>query len=92
MTPTPTIHLGKIPSAIPHQRGRLTIGIDSAIAKMSSKEKAQTKKFQKGERVIPASTDKALKYYPAEDEAVAKKVCRSKFPMCQNNKWSFGNH
>lgn len=35
---------------------------------------AQTKKFQKGERVIPAATDKALKYYPAEDEQVNKKV------------------
>lgn len=40
----------------------------------SSKDGASTKKFQKGERVIPAATDKALKYYPAEDEAVAKKV------------------
>lgn len=35
---------------------------------------AQTKKFQKGERVIPSATDKALKYYPAEDEQVMKKV------------------
>ena len=35
---------------------------------------AQTKKFQKGERVIPSATDKALKYYPAEDEQVLKKV------------------
>lgn len=35
---------------------------------------AQTKKFQKGERVIPSATDKALKYYPAEDEQVNKKV------------------
>ena len=35
---------------------------------------AQTKKFQKGERVIPSASDKALKYYPAEDEQVMKKV------------------
>ena len=35
---------------------------------------AQTKKFQKGERVIPSATDKALKYYPAEDVQVNKKV------------------
>jgi hypothetical protein len=41
-------------------------------AKMSTE--AQTKKFQKGERVIPSATDKALKYYPAEDEQVMKKV------------------
>lgn len=46
----------------------------SRSLKMSSKDKAQTKKFQKGERQIPAATDKALKYYPAEDEAQPKKV------------------
>lgn len=39
-----------------------------------SEGKQQTKKFQKGERVIPAAGDKALKYYPAEDEAAPKKV------------------
>jgi hypothetical protein len=42
---------------------------------MSSQAKPQTKKFQKGERIIPTSTDKALKYYPAEDEAAPRKVC-----------------
>ena len=41
---------------------------------MSSEQQPQTKKFQKGERVIPSATDKALKYYPAEDEQVNKKV------------------
>ncbi len=41
---------------------------------MSSQEKPQTKKFQKGERTIPTASDKALKYYPAEDEAVPRKV------------------
>ena len=35
---------------------------------------AQTKKFQKGERIIPAAGDKALKYYPAEDDAQPRKV------------------
>ena len=40
----------------------------------SSSDKAQTKKFQKGERTIPAAGDKALKYYPAEDAAESKKV------------------
>jgi hypothetical protein len=44
---------------------------------MSTQEKPKTKKFQKGERIIPTSSDKALKYYPAEDEAVNKKVCIS---------------
>lgn len=35
---------------------------------------AQTKKFQKGERIIPTATDKALKVYPAEDVAQPRKV------------------
>lgn len=41
---------------------------------MASNAQGQTKKFQKGERFIPSSTDKALKYYPAEEAAVARKV------------------
>jgi len=41
---------------------------------------AQTKKFQKGERVIPSATDKALKYYPAEDEQVLKKTRKTQHP------------
>lgn len=40
-------------------------------------EQAQTKKFGKGERTIPAAADKASKYYPAEDESQPKKVCIS---------------
>ncbi|KAK3708866.1 60S ribosomal protein L6 [Vermiconidia calcicola] len=44
---------------------------------MSSEEKPQTKKFQKGERVIPTNTDKALKYYPAEDEGQPKRARKS---------------
>jgi large subunit ribosomal protein L6e len=40
----------------------------------SSQDKPQTKKFQKGERIIPTASDKALKYYPAEDEKTPKKV------------------
>ncbi len=42
-----------------------------------SDQKGQTKKFQKGERFIPNSTDKALKYYPAEDASAPKKVRRT---------------
>lgn len=38
----------------------------------------QTKKFQKGERTIPAESQRASRYYPAEDEAQAKKVRPSK--------------
>ncbi|KAG9947336.1 60S ribosomal protein L6, partial [Aureobasidium melanogenum] len=34
----------------------------------------QTKKFQQGERVIPAAAEKAPKYYQAEDDSQAKKV------------------
>merc|ERR1711868_288575 len=47
-------------------------------AKMSTE--AQTKKFQRGERVIPSATDKALKYYPAEDEQVMKKARKTQHP------------
>lgn len=39
-----------------------------------SSQAPQTKKFQKGERTITPADQKASKYYPAEDEAVAKKV------------------
>lgn len=39
-----------------------------------SSEAPQTKKFQKGERTITPASQKASKYYPAEDEAQAKKV------------------
>jgi hypothetical protein len=41
-------------------------------AKMSTE--ARTKKFQKGEAAVPSATDKALRYYLAEDEQVLKKV------------------
>jgi hypothetical protein len=38
---------------------------------------AQTRKFQIGERAIPSATDKALKYYAAENEQVLKKCCHA---------------
>lgn len=46
---------------------------------MSAKQEAtkaehKTKKFGKGERSIPHHTQKAKKFYPAEDEAKPKKV------------------
>ena len=44
-------------------------------AKTSSTDAAhKTKKFGKGERTIPHHTQKAKKYYPAEDESRPKKV------------------
>lgn len=49
---------------------------DIAISPAATMSEQKTKKFQKGERVIPSATDKALKYYPAEDVAVARKVCQ----------------
>ncbi|KXL49561.1 MAG: hypothetical protein FE78DRAFT_264331 [Acidomyces sp. 'richmondensis'] len=44
---------------------------------MSSDQQSQTKKFQKGERTIPHSSQKASKYYPADDESQPKKVCQA---------------
>ncbi|KAI7052676.1 hypothetical protein KC339_g18785, partial [Hortaea werneckii] len=41
---------------------------------------AQTKKFQKGERTIPAPSQQASKYYPAEDDAQPKKVRKTLRP------------
>jgi large subunit ribosomal protein L6e len=40
----------------------------------------QTKQFQQGERVIPAAAEKAPKYYQAEDDSQAKKVCNTLRP------------
>ncbi|KAK6443485.1 60S ribosomal protein L6 [Oleoguttula sp. CCFEE 5521] len=45
---------------------------------MSTENK--TKKFGKQERVIPSSTDKALKYYPAEDVAQPRKSRKTQHP------------
>ena len=39
-------------------------------------QKPTTKKFGKGERTVPHSSQKASKYYPAEDVSAPKKVCR----------------
>jgi hypothetical protein len=36
-----------------------------------------TKKFGKGERLVPHHSQKAKKWYPAEDESQPKKVCIS---------------
>ncbi|KAL8891484.1 MAG: hypothetical protein Q9215_001528 [Flavoplaca cf. flavocitrina] len=45
--------------------------------KGSEKPGSQTKKFGKGEREIPHHTQKAKKFYPAEDEKKPKKVRKS---------------
>ncbi|KAG8626362.1 hypothetical protein KVT40_005307 [Elsinoe batatas] len=42
-----------------------------------SSEKAQTKKFQGGERTITAPSQRAQKYYNAEEDSAAKKVRKS---------------
>lgn len=41
----------------------------------SSKNTTKTKKFGKDEREIPHHSQKAKKYYPAEEESRPKKVC-----------------
>ena len=43
-------------------------------AKSDTKQEHKTKKFGKGERSIPHSSQKAKKFYPAEDEAKPRKV------------------
>ena len=40
----------------------------------SEKPAGTKKKFQKGEREVPHHTQKAKKFYPAEDESKPKKV------------------
>ncbi|KAI4245437.1 MAG: hypothetical protein L6R40_002497 [Gallowayella cf. fulva] len=45
--------------------------------KGSEKPASQTKKFGKGEREVPHHTQKAKKFYPAEDESKPKKVRKS---------------
>ncbi|KAL9109361.1 MAG: hypothetical protein Q9227_005991 [Pyrenula ochraceoflavens] len=47
---------------------------------MSSEAKPQTKKFGKGERTIPHHTQKASKWYPAEDEAQPRKARKTVHP------------
>ncbi|EOD52633.1 Ribosomal protein L6E [Neofusicoccum parvum] len=42
-----------------------------------SAPQATTKKFGKGERTIPHPSEKAAKYYPAEDEKLPRKVRKS---------------
>ncbi|KAL8794466.1 MAG: hypothetical protein Q9195_002939 [Heterodermia aff. obscurata] len=46
----------------------------------SSVPSSTTKKFGKGEREIPHRTQKARKYYPAEDESKPKRVRKSIHP------------
>ena len=46
-----------------------------STSKSASKEEHKVKKLGKGERSVPHHTQKAKKFYPAEDEAKPKKVC-----------------
>jgi hypothetical protein len=50
---------------------------DDAIPTMSAKAESQTKKFGSGTREVPAASQKAQKWYPADDEPQAKKVSGS---------------
>jgi len=52
-----------------------------------SSEAPQTKKFQKGERTITPASQKASKYYPAEDEAQAKKVRSNQTAWTDGERW-----
>ncbi len=45
-----------------------------SATKSQTKAEHKTKKFGKTERTIPHHTQKAKKFYPAEDEAKPKKV------------------
>ncbi|KAK4560397.1 60S ribosomal protein L6 [Recurvomyces mirabilis] len=47
---------------------------------MSSEQKSQTKKFQKGERSIPHPSQHASRYYPADDNAQPKKARKTLRP------------
>ncbi|KAL8947929.1 MAG: hypothetical protein Q9222_005832 [Ikaeria aurantiellina] len=49
----------------------------SSTKKEPEKPASQTKKLGKGERTIPHHTQKAKKFYPAEDESKPKKVRKS---------------
>ncbi|EFW16556.1 60S ribosomal protein L6 [Coccidioides posadasii str. Silveira] len=49
-------------------------------ATLDSKSVGQTKKFGKGERVIPHPSQKAQKWYPADDEPQPKKARKTAHP------------
>ncbi|ROT37358.1 hypothetical protein SODALDRAFT_361063 [Sodiomyces alkalinus F11] len=62
---TATLHL---PLSTPSRRK------DDAIAKMSAKAESTTKKFGSGTREVLANSEKAQKWYPADDESQPKKA------------------
>ena len=51
-----------------------TKGKTDKKGKTDTKQEHKTKKFGKGERSIPHHTQKARKFYPAEDEKKNRKV------------------
>ncbi len=53
----------------------------------ATKAEHKTKKFGKSERSIPHHTQKAKKFYPAEDEAKPKKVNEALQIQLQSCKW-----
>lgn len=58
-----------------------------AAKKEASKPEHKTKKFGKGERTVPHHTQKARKFYPAEDEAKPRKVRRAYSFKCPESSW-----
>lgn len=73
-------------NTIPHHRldGHSSLSAKPLhhTAAMSTKQDAgkvehKTKKFGKSERTVPHHTQKAKKFYPAEDESKPKKVCKA---------------
>ena len=71
--------------SLPRKR---SLGFDMSAKHESSKSAASKKKFgKKGEREIPHHTQKAKKWYPAEDESVHKKVGRCSVSLAKLNRW-----
>ena len=62
------------PSKWPQNHRRTLAHTGLKIARSSSTDGSNSKKFGKGERTVPHHSEKAPKYYPAVDEAVARKV------------------
>jgi hypothetical protein len=53
----------------------------------SSTPAGKTKKFGKSERHIPHHSQKAKKYYPAEDEVIHKKVSTTDYDCSYGFSW-----
>lgn len=79
--PIPAAHI--ITSASPQHSPDLIFVMS---AKHESSTAGKTKQFGKGERHIPHHSQKARKYYPAEDEVKPKQVCIQEDIICHGLK------